>query len=53
MPPRPYDQADKVEGTKVKRIEQLANNFAAALLMPSASLKPRWEKRGDGICTIG
>jgi len=47
MPPRPYDQADKVEGTKVKRIEQLANNFAAALLMPSASLKPRWEKRGD------
>ncbi|HZM04965.1 MAG TPA: XRE family transcriptional regulator [Candidatus Saccharimonadales bacterium] len=46
MPPRTYDQADKVEGTKVKRIEQLANNFAAALLMPSASLKPRWEKRG-------
>jgi Zn-dependent peptidase ImmA (M78 family) len=47
MPPRPYDQADKVEGTKAKRVEQLANNFAAALLMPSASLKPRWEKRGD------
>jgi Zn-dependent peptidase ImmA (M78 family)/transcriptional regulator with XRE-family HTH domain len=47
MSPRTYDQADKVEGTKVKRIEQLANNFAAALLMPSASLKPRWEKRGN------
>lgn len=47
MPPRPFDQADKYEGTKVKRVEQLANNFAAALLMPAASLKPRWEKRGD------
>jgi len=47
MPPRTYDQADKVEGTKMKRVEQLANNFAAALLMPSTSLKPRWEKRGD------
>jgi XRE family transcriptional regulator, fatty acid utilization regulator len=47
MPPRTYDQADKIEGTKVKRIEQLANNFAAALLMPSANLKLRWEKRGD------
>jgi hypothetical protein len=29
----------------VKRVEQLANNFAAALLMPVAGLKPRWEKR--------
>ena len=47
MPPRPFDQADKYEGTKVKRVEQLANNFAAALLMPSASLRPRWERRGD------
>jgi Zn-dependent peptidase ImmA (M78 family)/DNA-binding XRE family transcriptional regulator len=47
MPPRPYDQSDKIEGTKVKRVEQLANNFAAALLMPAESLKPRWEKRGD------
>jgi Zn-dependent peptidase ImmA (M78 family)/transcriptional regulator with XRE-family HTH domain len=47
MPPRALDQADKYEGTKVKRVEQLANNFAAALLMPAASLKPRWEKRGE------
>lgn len=47
MPPRPYDQSDKIEGTKVKRVEQLANNFAAALLMPAAGLKPRWEKHGD------
>lgn len=47
MPPRPYDQSDKIEGTKVKRVEQLANNFAAALLMPAEGLKPRWEKRGD------
>jgi Zn-dependent peptidase ImmA (M78 family)/DNA-binding XRE family transcriptional regulator len=46
MPPRAYDAADKYEGTKVKRVEQLANNFAAALLMPAAGLKPRWEKRG-------
>lgn len=47
MPPRTYDAADRYEGTKVKRIEQLANNFAAALLMPAASLKPRWEQRAE------
>jgi hypothetical protein len=28
-------------------VEQLANNFASALLMPEASLKNRWESRGD------
>jgi len=28
-------------------VEQLANNFGAALLMPAMSLKPRWEKRGN------
>nr|WP_281720300.1 XRE family transcriptional regulator [Nitrosomonas nitrosa] len=47
MPPRPYDRSDKIEGTKVKRVEQLANNFAAALLMPAKGLKLRWERRGD------
>jgi Zn-dependent peptidase ImmA (M78 family)/DNA-binding XRE family transcriptional regulator len=30
-----------------KRIEQLANNFASALLMPERALKTRWEAR-DG-----
>ncbi|MBV8174047.1 MAG: ImmA/IrrE family metallo-endopeptidase [Verrucomicrobia bacterium] len=47
MPPRPVDQADHYEGTKVKRVEHLAENFAAALLMPAASLQPRWENRGE------
>lgn len=47
MPPRAFDQADKYEGTKVKRVEQLAENFAAALLMPAVSLAPRWEKLGN------
>jgi XRE family transcriptional regulator, fatty acid utilization regulator len=31
-----------------KRIEQLAENFAAALLMPSAPLKVLWEQRESG-----
>jgi Zn-dependent peptidase ImmA (M78 family)/DNA-binding XRE family transcriptional regulator len=30
-----------------KRIEQLADNFAGALLMPRGLLIPRWESRGD------
>lgn len=31
---------------KQKRIEQLSNNFAAALLMPERVLLPRWQARG-------
>jgi len=29
-----------------KRIERLADNFAAALLMPERALAPRWQARG-------
>jgi len=32
---------------KHKRIEQLANNFAAALLIPRRVLEPLWRARGD------
>jgi XRE family transcriptional regulator, fatty acid utilization regulator len=48
MPPRHLDEVAEVQGTKAKRVEQLADNFASALLMPEPSLKPRWERRGDG-----
>jgi XRE family transcriptional regulator, fatty acid utilization regulator len=47
MPPRHLDEVAEVQGTKAKRVEQLADNFASALLMPEPSLKPRWERRGD------
>lgn len=47
MPPRHFDEEAKVQGTKAKRVEQLADNFASALLMPERSLKPCWEQRGD------
>lgn len=49
MPP------DRVEGTQPSvrqrdRVEQLANNFAAALLMPEDTVKERWAQRnGDDI----
>lgn len=45
MPPERAD-TEASPGGKHKRIEQLANNFAAALLMPEHSLTPRWENRG-------
>lgn len=32
---------------KQKRVEQLADNFAAALLMPEHALKPLWDARGQ------
>ncbi len=48
MPPRRLDEAARVQGNKAKRVEQLADNFASALLMPESSLQPRWERRGDG-----
>jgi len=47
MPPKrvePYE----VKTSKGNRVEQLANNFAAALLMPTPIMKHRWEKRGEG-----
>ena len=43
LPPERVDRENPT-GYKQKRTEQLADNFAAALLMPAAELKPRWEK---------
>ena len=43
LPPERVDRREPT-GYKQKRMEQLADNFAAALLMPEAELKPRWEK---------
>jgi XRE family transcriptional regulator, fatty acid utilization regulator len=43
LPPERVDRLNPT-GYKQKRMEQLADNFAAALLMPIAELQPRWEK---------
>ncbi len=43
LPPERVDRLNPT-GYKQKRTEQLADNFAGALLMPAAELKPRWEK---------
>ncbi|MBI4657983.1 MAG: ImmA/IrrE family metallo-endopeptidase [Verrucomicrobia bacterium] len=47
MPPRHVDEVGTVQGNKAKRVEQLADNFASALLLPEGSLQPRWERRGE------
>jgi Zn-dependent peptidase ImmA (M78 family)/DNA-binding XRE family transcriptional regulator len=44
LPPERVDRKEPT-GYKQKRTEQLADNFAAALLMPQDELQPRWEKR--------
>jgi Zn-dependent peptidase ImmA (M78 family)/transcriptional regulator with XRE-family HTH domain len=46
MPPE-HTETDVPHSGKGKRIEQLADNFAAALLMPERTLAPRWESRDD------
>ncbi|HYH78378.1 MAG TPA: XRE family transcriptional regulator [Longimicrobium sp.] len=38
----------EVKPTKGNRVEMLAENFAAALLMPAATLQERWRARGEG-----
>ncbi len=38
---------DSPSKTKAKRVEQLANNFAAALLMPRRVVEDRWKGRDD------
>lgn len=43
LPPERVDRENPT-GYKQRRTEQLADNFAAALLMPAVELKPRWEK---------
>lgn len=44
MPPEWVD-LENPSKSKAKRIEQLANNFAAALLMPRRVVEDRWEGR--------
>jgi Zn-dependent peptidase ImmA (M78 family)/DNA-binding XRE family transcriptional regulator len=46
MPPEHSESVEPPRGGKAKRVEQLADNFASALLMPSAALEPRWRARG-------
>lgn len=44
LPPERVDRGSP-SGSKAKRVEQLADNFASALLMPSHVLKSLWEAR--------
>lgn len=46
MPPA-YAEGDIPRGGKAQRVEQLADNFASALLMPEPTLAPKWRSRGD------
>lgn len=46
MPPE-HSEADIPRGGKGRRVEQLADNFASALLMPERTLAPKWQSRGD------
>lgn len=46
MPPE-HREGEIPRGGKGKRIEQLADNFASALLMPERTLAPRWWARGN------
>lgn len=49
MPPERLE-GEIPRGGKGNKVEQLADNFASALLMPERSLKPRWEARkGQGM----
>lgn len=45
MPPAHVDTGNPT-GTKAKRIELLANNFAGALLMPRDAVVEQWNQRG-------
>jgi Zn-dependent peptidase ImmA (M78 family)/transcriptional regulator with XRE-family HTH domain len=44
MPPERVDR-EQPKGYKVKRVEQLADNFAGALLMPRSLVEPSWQAR--------
>jgi len=46
MPPE-HREGDIPRGGKGGRVEQLADNFASALLMPERTLTPRWQARGQ------
>ncbi len=45
MPPERVEAPDALRAGKGNRVEQLANNFAAALLMPEPIMRARWEAR--------
>ena len=45
MPPERVDATDLPGGGKGKRVEHLANNFAAAVLMPETAMRKRWDSR--------
>ena len=45
MPPERIEAADVPRGGRGKRVEQLADNFAAAVLMPRATMRERWTSR--------
>lgn len=45
MPPE-HTESDIPRGGKGRRVEQLADNFASALLMPERTLAPLWQARG-------
>jgi len=44
LPPERVDR-ENPSGSKAKRVEQLADNFAGALLMPSEILRSLWDSR--------
>ncbi len=46
MPPQRIE-SQVIKTAKGNRIEQLANNFAAALLMPEPVVSARWQRRGE------
>lgn len=46
MPPE-HREDDIPRGGKGRRVEQLADNFASALLMPERTLMTRWHTRGQ------
>jgi len=45
MPPERVEAVEVPRGGKGNRVERLAENFAAALLMPSAVITARWQQR--------
>lgn len=45
MPPERLETAEAPKGGRTRRVEQLAENFAAAVLMPEDLLRERWESR--------
>lgn len=47
MPPERVEPVSVPHGGKGNRVEQLAENFAAALLMPAAIMRQRWESRNS------